>query len=449
VTSLAPSPPRKQSIATRVAVAGGTAAAVAALVGALSTGIFASELLYDHAEDAAHSTARALANELHEEAASGPAHERIQDEIVHFGRIEARYVVSEAGAEIFRSPLVQGERWPAPDRCASVEGGKSIACTSEVGTIRVVALVAIPLDEATLVLVALVAAALAALIGSLIAWRSTRTVLEPLPRLARGASAIEPGRLDLGALGEDDGIEELDALRGQLRTAFRRADEALSTVARFGANAAHELRSPLAALRAEVELAIEQQHMDVETMKDVRARVMLLSDLIERLLVLASPRERIASSRETVSLREIAEDVLARPPTTVEAAARVRAELDPSSEEGRVNGDRALLRALVENAVGNACKFAQSKARARVRRIGSEVVLEVEDDGPGLGDEDLERVFEPFFRTERARASEVGGHGLGLALVSHIARMHGGQPAMTRGGLGGACLRITLPASLD
>ena len=83
---------RKQSIATRVAVAAGMAAAVAALVGALTTGIFASRLFYDRAEDAAHSTARALAHELHEETASGPAHDRIQDEIVHYGRIEARYV---------------------------------------------------------------------------------------------------------------------------------------------------------------------------------------------------------------------------------------------------------------------------------------------------------------------------------------------------------------------
>lgn len=446
--SPAPPPPRKQSIATRVAIAAGTAAAIAALVGALSTGIFASELLYDRAEDAAHSTARALANELHEEAASGPAHLRIQDEIVHFGRIEARYIVSENGAEVFRSPLVVGSSWPAPGRCATVEGGKAVACTSEIGGVRVIALVAIPADEATLLLVALVAAALAAVIGSLIAWRSTRTVLEPLPRLARGASAIEPGHLDLGALGDDDGIEELDALRGQLRAAFQRADEALSTVARFGANAAHELRSPLAALRAELELAIEQEHMDVETMKEVRARVVHLSDLIERLLVLASPRERIVGARETVSLREIAEDVLARPATTIEAAARVRAELDPISDEGRIDGDRALLRSLVENGVANACKFASGKARVRVRRVASEVLLEIDDDGPGLGDEDLERVFEPFFRTERARASDVAGHGLGLALVAHITRLHGGTASMRRGELGGACLRIALPASL-
>lgn len=439
--------PRKQSIATRVSLAAGTAAALAALLGALATGVFAGGLLYEHAEGAAHSTARALAHELHEERASGPAHERIQDEIVHFGRIEARYVVDEDGAEVFRSPGVAGSAWPTDDACTSVEGGRSIACTSEVGTVRVVALVEIPLDEATLLLVALVAAALAALTGSLIAWRSTRTVLEPLPRLARGASAIEPGRLDLGALGEDDGIEELDALRGQLRAAFQRADEALSSFARFGANAAHELRQPLATLRAELELAIEQGQMDVEALTEARARVVYLSELVERLLVLASPRERIRGAGETVSLRELAEDALAHPPSSLEAAARVRAELDPESDEGRVDGDRALLRSMMENAIGNACKFASARARVRVRQVGAEVVLEVEDDGPGLGSEDLERVFEPFFRTERAVESGASGHGLGLALVQHIARMHRGRATMARGELGGARLRVSPPAS--
>lgn len=442
-----PAATQKESIATRVALAAGMAAAVAALVGALSTGIFASELFYDHAEDAAHSTARALAHELHEEAASGPAHERIQDEIVHYGRIEARYVVSENDEEVFRSAGVEGDAWPGPDECARAERGKAIACTSAFGAIRVVAIVGVPADEATLVLAALAAAVLAALIGSLVAWRSTRTALEPLPRLARGAASIEPGRLDLGALGDDDGLEEIDALRGQLRTAFQRADEALKTVARFGANAAHELRAPLSALKAEVELGIEEGQMDVETMKDVRARVVHLSDLIERLLVLASPREPLLSNKETVSLREIVEDVVARPPSTVDAAARVRAELDPESDEARVDGDRALLRSLIENGVGNACKFASTTARVRLRHEGANVIVDVDDDGPGLGDEDLQRVFEPFFRTERARASATTGHGLGLALVAHVTRMHGGTVAMSRGELGGARLRITLPAS--
>jgi signal transduction histidine kinase len=71
----------------------------------------------------------------------------------------------------------------------------------------------------------------------------------------------------------------------------------------------------------------------------------------------------------------------------------------------------------------------------------------IDDDGPGLGEEDLERVFEPFFRTERARTSNTLGHGLGLALVRHVARMHGGDATMTRADLGGARLQIRLPAS--
>lgn len=444
-----PATTAKQSIATRVALAAGLASAVAALVGALSTGVFASELLLDHAEDAAHSTARALAHELHEEAASGPAHERIADEIVHYGRIEARYVVSEHGSEVFRSEGLGEGPWPPSDQCARVQQGRSIACTSEEGAIRVVALVAIPVDESTLVFAALVAALVAALLGAIVAAQSTRSAIAPLPRLARGAASMQPGRLDLDALGRDDGIEEIDTLRAQLRDAFQRGDEALKTVARFGANAAHELRSPLAALRAEIELGIEDGHMDVETMREARARVVHLSDLVERLLVLASPRKPSLEPRAVVLVREVVEDVLARPPATLDTARAVHVELDPSSVEGRISGDRALLRSLVDNGVGNARKFAASRVRVRVRREAAHVVLEIDDDGPGLGEEDLRRVFEPFFRTERARASEIEGHGLGLALVAHVARLHGGEASMTRGELGGARLSVRLPTHYE
>lgn len=438
----------KESIARRVARAAGLASAVAALIGAIATGIFATEILNDRAEDAAHTTSRALAHELHEERASGPAHERIEDEIVHFGRIEARYVVTEHGREVYRSPHVVGDAWPASGACGRVEERKAIACTTEVGAISVVAIVTEPVDESLVVLVALVVAAIAAAFGFAIAWGSTRAALEPLPRLARGAARIVPGRLDLSALGQDDGLEEVDALRDQLRTSFQRAEDAIATLARFGAVAAHELRAPLATLKAELELAIETGQMDVVALEDARARVVHLSDLVERLLVLALPREQAFKVEETVSLRELAEESVAQPPTSIDAARRVRATLDPASEEGRVNGDRALLRAMIDNGVGNACKFARGEVRVRVRRSGEEVVLEVDDDGPGLGEEDLARVFEPFFRTERARAAEPSGHGLGLALVAHVVRVHGGQVAMTRGDLGGARLRITLPASL-
>ncbi len=437
----------KESIARRVARAAGVASAVAALLAAIATGVVATELLNERAEDAAHSTSRALAHELHEERASGPAHERIEDEIVHFGRIEARYVVREDGREVYRSPRVVGDEWPADGRCGRVEERRAIACTTEVGAIMVVAIVTEPVDETVVVFTALVVAAIAAAFGFAIAWSSTRAVLEPLPKLARGAASLVPGRLDLSALGTDDGLEEIDALRGQLRASFQRAEDALAALGRFGAVAAHELRSPLAALGAEIELAIEAGHMDVAALEDARARVAHLSDLVERLLVLASPRDQAFEVEETLSLRELAEESVAQPPSSIDSAGRVRAVIDPSSDDGRVDGDRTLLRAMIDNGVSNGCKFARSEVRVRVRQAGEQVVLEIDDDGPGLGAEDLARVFEPFYRTERARAAEPKGLGLGLALVADVVRMHRGTVEMTHAELGGARLRVTLPAS--
>jgi signal transduction histidine kinase len=436
------------SVAGRVARAAGLAAAIASLVAALFTGGFGFELLRKHTENAASSAAQSLAQELHEEEASGPIRARIPDEIRHFGRMDVRYVVFEDGEEVYRSNELPERAWPAAGDCTRWDEEQAEVCTSTVGDVRVVTVMKVPADESTLVLGALLAAITAAALGMVVAFSSTRQALEPLSRLARGAASIQPGRLDARALGEDEGLEEIDALRGQLRAAFHRSDDAVKTLARFGATAAHELRGPLASLRAELDLAIEHRHMELDTMHDLAQRIEHLSSLVEQLLMIAAPEQRTLRVSEVVALRALVDDVVTRPAPTLAAAGRVIATVDATSDEGLVEGDRALLRSLIDNGVDNARKFARSTVHVRVRRDQQSVVVEVEDDGPGLADDELTKVFEPFFRSERARESGVEGHGLGLALVRQIARMHGGDAEMARSELGGARLTVRMKAAL-
>jgi signal transduction histidine kinase len=183
------------------------------------------------------------------------------------------------------------------------------------------------------------------------------------------------------------------------------------------------------------------------------ARVARLSELIERLLVLALPSENLRHGFETVALSEVVQSVVDDLPTA--SAARLQLQL---ASEGLVRGEEELLRSLISNALSNALRFApegpialrlteqpSAASAAGSAPEGSDAVgtvcLEVQDHGPGIPEELQGRVFEAFYR---AAPGATAGHGIGLALVGHIARVHGGQARFIPSH--GALLRVTLPA---
>jgi signal transduction histidine kinase len=163
--------------------------------------------------------------------------------------------------------------------------------------------------------------------------------------------------------------------------------------------------------------------------------------LIERLLVLALPPERLRDGFAAVSLAELVSEVALDLPELDRA--RLRLELE---SEGLVRGDAELLRSLVSNALVNALKFAPRGAiHVRLEEpagIPASVQWIVRDEGPGIPVELRQRVFEAFFREAPTATT---GHGIGLALVGHIARAHGGSAEFLEVPAG-ACLSVTLPA---
>lgn len=109
------------------------------------------------------------------------------------------------------------------------------------------------------------------------------------------------------------------------------------------------------------------------------------------------------------------------------------------------DGNGALYGQLVLNLLQNAVKYGGKTIRVSLRNIENQAELRVEDDGPGLLPEERERIFEPFYRVDRSRSREIGGNGLGLAIVRRIARQYGGTVSAESSDLGGACFVVRLP----
>jgi two-component system, OmpR family, sensor kinase len=195
---------------------------------------------------------------------------------------------------------------------------------------------------------------------------------------------------------------------------------------------AHDLRTPLMRLALRLDQAPEPLRRACEG--DIRDMQAMISATLAYVRDVGEP-----ASRRPLDLRSLAETVT-----------------DDLSDRGEpvtlapglpvvIEGNSAAMKALVTNLVSNALKYAGS-AEVSLWREDQVATIEVCDNGPGIPPEDLERVFEPFYRGERSRNRDTGGFGLGLASVRAVARAHGGEVTLENRGSGGLCARVTLPA---
>ncbi len=259
-------------------------------------------------------------------------------------------------------------------------------------------------------------------IGVLVGW-VVRRGLQPLSALGaeierRGAHALEP----LGSAGVP---VEVAPLVARLDDLLHRLRTSLEQERHFASNAAHELRNPLAALRAQAELARDSR--DPAEGKAALEAVIKACDrltrLVEQLLLLARVEESGALAR-TLRLDELARAVVADlAPAAIGAGHDLAFECEAPVT---IEGDPALLDALIRNLVDNALRHGGDPARVTVRVAGGpqQASITVEDEGPGLAPDALERLGRRF---ERLDAPADSGVGLGLALVARIARWHGGE----------------------
>jgi signal transduction histidine kinase len=239
---------------------------------------------------------------------------------------------------------------------------------------------------------------------------------------------------------------------GELARAFNEMSRQLGEVDRLRrdlvANASHELRTPLGALRARLENLVDGvEAPDRAALDDALSQVERLGDLVEQLLDL-SKLESGAVPLELAEIRagELLDQVAAD--WREQAGSRgVRIELDsgPPDLVLRVDADR--MRQVLANLVANAIRHSPDVGRIllRARSNGATAQLEVTDEGPGIPADELERVFERFYRADRGRSADTGGAGLGLAIARWIVELHGGRIHAAQAEPSGCRIIVELP----
>ena len=269
---------------------------------------------------------------------------------------------------------------------------------------------------------------------AVVVWRAVGRALRPVEQLRADADVIAAAGID-NRLGRPGTGDEVDRLAGTLNSMLDQLSEADRRQRRFVADAAHELRSPLAGLRARLETGGDPD-ADLD-------QVRRMQDLVDSLLLLSrSDAGQLSPRDQLVDLDEIIEEtVLGLGPQAV--------EVDTSGvTPHQVRGDDDQLGRIVTNLLDNAVRHAEATVRVTLDAVDGAVVLAVEDDGAGIAEADRAQVFERFVRLDAARDRARGGAGLGLAISRELAQLHGGMLVAVDPRAGsGARFELRLPAT--
>jgi signal transduction histidine kinase len=281
-------------------------------------------------------------------------------------------------------------------------------------------------------------------VAGLGAYWLARAALSPVERLRQQVAAIS-GRGEASAVAVPATRDEIAALAGTMNDLLGRLQQALARQRAFVADAGHELRTPLAVLQGELELAARPGRGHEELVAAVRnatAEAERLARLTDDLLLLArSDEDQLSLRLERAEIRPL----LIR---SASVAGAVRVDVPPGLA-AVIDPDR--IRQAVDNLVGNALRFAPagSVVVLAARADGTDLDIEVRDDGPGFPDDFLPHAFERFQRPDSGRSRGDGGAGLGLAIVRAIVAAHGGTATASNRPRGGAVIRLRLPGAVE
>lgn len=294
----------------------------------------------------------------------------------------------------------------------------------------------------------LTALAVMALLSLGMGWLLAGKMLQPLHAITSTARRISESTLDerIALQGPEDELKELadtfDAMIARLHAAFTAQKE-------FVTNASHELRTPLAIIRTELDVILSDPEATTEDYREmaevIRDAVKRSDDLIDRLLFLA--RSEAGAVHEPVDLAALALETTER--YAPEADARQLA-LDLDLEPAAVEGDRVLLERMVGNLIENAIRHNVDGGWFAVETgtSGPEAWVTVRNSGPLVPVEEVERLFERFYRLDRSRSRTTGGFGLGLPIVKAVAEAHGGRVQARPRDDGGLEVTVYLPVGV-
>ena len=294
----------------------------------------------------------------------------------------------------------------------------------------------------------LIITVLLALLGGVVTYFISGHALRPIREFSDKIEEVQAQNLSDSRI-EENNVKELNQLGISYNKMLERLSEAFEIQRQFTANAAHELRTPLALMQIQLDLYNSASHPgnDADTLQTIKM-VTEQNDKLNRMVktLLDMSELQTVGRDDKIILDAIVEEVLADlEPLAVEK----NIKLIGKCEDATMIGSDILIYRLVYNLVENAIKYNHPLGQVTVTAYqrNKHVYLSVEDTGSGIPKELRERVFEPFFRVDKSRSRELGGVGLGLALVREIVRVHDGSICIKSGKTGGTIFEVTFARS--
>lgn len=287
------------------------------------------------------------------------------------------------------------------------------------------------------------------IVSAAIAYFVSGQALKPLRKLSQQAEKIDQDSISDIRLNEDT-VKEFRQLSVSVNLMLDRLSESFATQRQFSGNAAHELRTPLAIMQTKLELfAAEHKNMEGDTAELVRSQAEQL-DRLSRLVHTLLEMSNLSSAprSERIELAPLVEEIIT---DLTPLASQNDITMEQDCDNVVITGSDALIYRLVFNLIENAVKYNRrgGSVSVSVHKENSDVVVRVSDTGCGIPEEYRESIFQPFFRVDKSRSRQMGGVGLGLALVHEIAVLHGGSVRAEPGNKVGTVFIVTLPAGDD
>lgn len=290
------------------------------------------------------------------------------------------------------------------------------------------------------------------LLSSVCTYFLTKKALTPLQKLTSEVSQIQAQNLST-QLAVPNSKDEIAQLTSSFNEMLARLDNAFSTQKQFSANAAHELRTPLAVLQTNLEVFEKKQEPEMVEYRQlftmIKEQTARLSQLVGTLLDMTNLKS--VPRTDHVSLEELVDEVFCDLDPVAEKAG-ISIHFDDSSSQDShtdVTGSYVLLYRAVYNLVENAIKYNRpnGSVTVSVKEKNGQAMILVKDTGIGISPENQKKIFDPFFRVDKSRSRAMGGAGLGLALVDSIAKEHGGSVKVLESNEKGSIIAFMLPVS--
>ena len=279
-----------------------------------------------------------------------------------------------------------------------------------------------------------------------LSWRLTR----PVKELRLAANAIALGDLKTNPKIEKQGIKELRDVGRSFNQMVTALQDLNQYQQRLLADISHELKTPLARLQLAVAI-IRRRNGESSEIDRIENEIQKLNAVIVDLLSLSRQQVNSHLARAKFPVQQIWFDILedAKFEMNENGLALEIHNHIPPSERYYINGNCQLLSSAVENVIRNAKKYAETRVSVVLTIHKKNLVIDIEDDGPGVPESEYEQIFRPFYRVDEARARQTGGTGLGLAIVLNAVQQHKGTVVASKASIGGLRVEIVLPLWID